>query len=94
MHEIVVKTDPQDFAKLKRELITYCGRYGAIGVVEALSEVAGDFSGRQGELFKGESPDDGVRMFGKTKTEVKTEWVAAWAILSKCADELRGVFGG
>ncbi|MGD1852756.1 MAG: hypothetical protein ACFB2W_00755 [Leptolyngbyaceae cyanobacterium] len=84
MHRITATTTPTELSQLKRDLMRLCGRYGAIGVVEALSEVAGDFSGEQGDMFARDEPE---------QAEIRSQWKTAWAILSQCSERLSGVFG-
>ncbi|NEZ65628.1 hypothetical protein D0962_23205 [Leptolyngbyaceae cyanobacterium CCMR0082] len=89
MHNNLPTVTPEELPDLKRQLMTLCAIHGVAGVVEALSEVAGDFSGRQGNLFPVIETDN--KTFGTSNTVLKSEWAAIWAMLSKCSDELRAI---
>ena len=85
MNKNAAKRDEQRAAELKKHLRSLCGIHGMTGVIKALCEISGDFSGRQGDLFDSVNADE-------KQAEIAAQWTAAWAVLDKTLDELKSIF--
>ena len=89
IHEVIAERDAQRRQQLRNQLRSMCGVHGVTGVVDALSDIAGDFSGRQGDLF---CTDFEPTTLDPEPNKTAAQWTAAWAVLDKCFEDLRAIF--